>query len=102
MQGNHRLTTNCILFIQCHIDAAYRFYKTKCEEDSIKRRGKTAEKQKKKRIHERLTRVSTVKFDFHFQFININFVYRNLPKGKEHWSQFSFHVKMIRSYGRRC
>ena len=45
-----------IIFIG-HVDAAYRFYKTKCEEDSIKRRGKTAEKQQRKRARERLTRV---------------------------------------------
>ena len=53
-----------LLLLQCnlvvHVDAAYRFYKTKCEEDSIKRRGKTAEKQQRKRARERLTRVSAL------------------------------------------
>ena len=43
-----------------HVDAAYRFYKTKCEEDSIKRHGKTTEKQQRKRAHERLTQVSVL------------------------------------------
>ena len=53
-----------------HVDAAYRFYKTKCEEYSIKRRGKTAEKQQKKRARERLTRVSTLNFCFYVKFIS--------------------------------
>ena len=39
------------------IDAAYRFYRTRCEEASIGRRGKAPEKLKTKRRHERLTRV---------------------------------------------
>ena len=52
-----------IIFIG-HVDAAYRFYKTKCEEDSIKRRGKTAEKQQRKRARERLTRVSALNLCF--------------------------------------
>ena len=41
-----------------HVDAAYRFYRSKCEEESIKRCGKAHEKQKQKRKHERLVRVS--------------------------------------------
>lgn len=40
-------------------DAAYRFYRSKCEEESIKRRGKAHEKQKQKRKHERLVRKLT-------------------------------------------
>ena len=51
-----------IIFIG-HVDAAYKFYKTKCE-DSIKRRGKTAEKQQRKRARERLTRVSVLNLCF--------------------------------------
>lgn len=39
-------------------DAAYRFYRSKCEEDSISKRGLAPERQKKKRRHERLARVS--------------------------------------------
>ena len=52
-----------IIFIG-HVDAAYRFYKTKCGEDSIKRRGKTTEKQQRKRAHERLTQVSVLNLCF--------------------------------------
>lgn len=39
-------------------DAAYRFYRTKCEEESAVKRGISGNKQKKKRQHERLSRVS--------------------------------------------
>ena len=53
-----------------HVHAAYRFYKTKCEEDSIKHRGKTAEKQHKKHARERLMRVSTPNFCFYVKFIS--------------------------------
>ena len=38
-------------------DAAYRFYRSKREEESIKRRGKQDGKAKAKRRHERLLRV---------------------------------------------
>ena len=38
-------------------DAAYRFYRTRCEERSVARRGLSSEKQKQKRRRERLTRV---------------------------------------------
>ena len=40
-------------------DAAYRFYRSKKEENSMKRRGKTVEVARQKRVHERLCRVST-------------------------------------------
>ena len=43
-------------------DAAYRFYRTKCEEDSIKCRGKAVFLAKQKRKHERLTRVMTMHY----------------------------------------
>lgn len=33
------------------IEAAYRFYKTRCEQDSSQRRGKNDETKKKKRHH---------------------------------------------------
>ena len=46
------------LFSIMSIDAAYRFYRSKCEEDSIKRRGKTSVIAKQKRTHERSSRVS--------------------------------------------
>jgi len=39
------------------LEAAYRFYRTKTEEDSVKRRGLDTEKNGKKRKYERLTRV---------------------------------------------
>jgi len=39
------------------LEAAYRFYRTKHEEDSIKRRGLDTEKMSKKRRYERLSRV---------------------------------------------
>ena len=38
-------------------DASYRFYRSKCEEASINKRGLLAEKQKTRRRHERLARV---------------------------------------------
>ena len=40
------------------IDAAYRFYRSRTEEVSSKRRGTFASKSKSKRRHERLVRVS--------------------------------------------
>ena len=39
------------------VDAAYRFYRSQREEQSLKRRGKSDMKQKKKRRHERKLRV---------------------------------------------
>lgn len=39
-------------------DAAYRFYRSKSEEESARRRGKLGLKNKSKRRHERLVRVS--------------------------------------------
>ncbi len=42
------------------IDAAYRFYKSKSEEESIKRSGKAELKKVSRRRHERITRVSTL------------------------------------------
>ena len=39
-------------------EAAYRFYKTKCEEESSRRRGKEDSVKKNKRRHERVVRVS--------------------------------------------
>ena len=47
----------CIVLI---LDAAYRFYRTRAEEQSIKRRGKMEIKNKTKRRHERIVRVSIV------------------------------------------
>ena len=38
-------------------DAAYRFYRTRCEEQSAAKRGIIDEKQRKKRKHEHLSRV---------------------------------------------
>ena len=40
------------------VDAAYRFYRSRCEDESAKRRGKLPEKNKAKRKHERIIRVS--------------------------------------------
>ena len=40
------------------VDAAYRFYRSQREEESLKRRGKNEDKQKRKRHHERQLRVS--------------------------------------------
>lgn len=40
------------------VDAAYRFYRSHREEESLKRRGKNDDKQKRKRRHERQLRVS--------------------------------------------
>ena len=44
------------------LDAAYRFYRTRCEEASVGRRGKASQKLKTKRRHERMTRVSLFLF----------------------------------------
>lgn len=44
--------------ILCPLDAAYRFYQSRAEEQSMKRRGKLELKNKTKRRHERLVRVS--------------------------------------------
>lgn len=41
-------------------EAAYRFYKTKCEEESLKRTGKDVEKKITRRRHERITRVGPI------------------------------------------
>lgn len=41
-------------------EAAYRFYKTKCEEESLKRTGKHVEKKTSRRRHERITRVNII------------------------------------------
>ena len=39
------------------LEAAYRFYKTKCEEDSLKRKGADGAKKTARRHHERIVRV---------------------------------------------
>ena len=41
-------------------DAAYRFYRSRCEDESAKRRGKLQTKNRSKRKHERMTRVSCI------------------------------------------
>ena len=40
-----------------YIDAAYRFFRTRCEDELISRRGLASDKNKKKRRHERIVRV---------------------------------------------
>lgn len=40
------------------LEAAYRFYKTKCEEDALIKSGKIEVKKIGRRRHERITRVS--------------------------------------------
>ena len=40
------------------VDAGYRFYRSHREEESLRRRGKNDDKQKRKRRHERQLRVS--------------------------------------------
>jgi len=45
------------MWLEIILEAAYRFYRSKNEEDSIKRRGLDAEKNSKKRRYERLSRV---------------------------------------------
>ena len=40
------------------LDAAYRFYRSRCEDESAKRRGKDQVRKTSKRRHERLVRVS--------------------------------------------
>lgn len=47
-----------LTFSNLFLEAAYRFYKTRCEEDSAKRRGKSESMKKAKRRHERVVRVS--------------------------------------------
>lgn len=48
------------MYVVCSIytDAAYRYYRSRCEENSASRRGLSAINQKKKRRHERIARVS--------------------------------------------
>jgi hypothetical protein len=58
-----RCDDTCNLSFVCYFgsaDASYRFYRTRCEEKSVTRRGLAAEKQKRKRMRERITRVSFV------------------------------------------
>ena len=50
-------TQRYILFFS-YEDAAYRYYRTQCEESSAQRRGKCPENRQRKRRHERLCRVS--------------------------------------------
>ena len=40
-----------------YIDAAYRFFRTRCEDELISRRGLAGDKNKKKRRHEHIVRV---------------------------------------------
>ena len=60
----HELSLRVLLYCSFHLglyaDAACRFYRSKCEEESIKRRGKSAILAKQKRKHERLSRVCVV------------------------------------------
>ena len=47
------------------LDAAYRFYRTKCEEESAKRRGTEGTKKTVKRRHERIVRVGFYTMQLH-------------------------------------
>ena len=52
----------CLKLLLCafsFIVAAYRFFKSRCEEASLERRGKAQEKRTAKRRHEQIVRVST-------------------------------------------
>ena len=60
--------TFCVVHLEhlCNLDittfileAAYRFYKSKCEEEALRRSGKTESKKISQRRHERIARVST-------------------------------------------
>ena len=58
-----RLSSVLIAGFSCvHADAAYRFFRSRVEERSVSKRGLTSSKQKQKRRHERLTRVSRLVF----------------------------------------
>jgi len=46
------------IFFFLSSEAAYRYYKSKCEEESVKRRGKDSSQNLAKRRHERIARVS--------------------------------------------
>ena len=57
----YRFSSVCIVVffvVVFFTEAAYRFYKSKCEEESAKQRGKLPFKNRLKRRHERLHRVS--------------------------------------------
>jgi len=72
-----------LISAKCFIssEAAYRFYRTKSEEDSVKRRGLDTEKNGKKRKYERLTRVYIfIKAKILFHIIS----YRNYMIAKLH------------------
>ena len=62
-------------------DASYRFYRSKCEEASITKRGLLANKQKTKRRHERLARVGCMMYRHTFVY-NYNIHFRNWLTGK--------------------
>ena len=51
------IVINCTFFI---LEASYRYYKTKCEEESAKRRGLEDTLKKSKRKRERLLRVNII------------------------------------------
>ncbi len=62
MQGENDLYKKCFP-PSPPLDAAYRFFRSRCEERSASRRGIAALNQKKRRqLHERIARVSLIKF----------------------------------------
>ncbi len=62
-----------LIFIFFVTEAAYRFYKTKCEEESLKRTGKDVEKKRTRRRHERvgLIQILIIKFTVRHQMITL-------------------------------
>ena len=55
-----------------HADAAYRFYRSRCEDDSARRRGKIQSKNKIKRKHENVIRVRYYRCLFLAQMPSLN------------------------------
>ena len=50
-----------------YTDAAYRFYRSRCEDESSRRRGKIPSKNRSKRKHERTTRVRCILLAVHLR-----------------------------------
>ena len=58
VQYNHvKINTS---YVPIHAEAAQTYYKTLCQEQSLERRGKSGERKKSRRRHERTSRVREI------------------------------------------
>lgn len=67
-------TCSCQNIGDCIPDAAYRFYRSRCEEESSKRRGRHPQKVLTKRRHQRLLLVRIVQSCIYFSFYILYFI----------------------------